>query len=56
MSLAFIFDATTDGTERLRYVVTVDIAPLRAAKYHLADQAYGELMRTTFTPRAPSRG
>jgi NAD(P)-dependent dehydrogenase (short-subunit alcohol dehydrogenase family) len=43
-----IFDATTDGTDRLRYVATEDIQPLVQARRETSEDAYMLLMRKQF--------
>jgi hypothetical protein len=43
-----IFTATTDGTDRLRYVATPDIAPLIAARRETSEEAYMAVMRQRF--------
>ncbi|WP_219220188.1 SDR family oxidoreductase [Variovorax boronicumulans] len=47
-----IYEATSDGTDRLRYVATEDIAPLVRARRESSEDDYIALMRTTFTPTA----
>jgi NAD(P)-dependent dehydrogenase (short-subunit alcohol dehydrogenase family) len=47
-----IYDAATDGTDRLRYVATEDIKPLVAARRETSEQAYVTLMRARFGPKA----
>jgi NAD(P)-dependent dehydrogenase (short-subunit alcohol dehydrogenase family) len=43
-----IFDAASDGTDRLRYVATKDIEPLVKARRETSEDAYIALMRSTF--------
>ena len=43
-----IFEAATDGTDRLRYVATADIAPLVQARRETSEESYGALMRSRF--------
>lgn len=43
-----IFDATTDGTDRLRYVATEDIKPLVKARRETSEETYMALMRDRF--------
>jgi NAD(P)-dependent dehydrogenase (short-subunit alcohol dehydrogenase family) len=43
-----IFEATTDGTDRLRYVATDDIKPLVTARRETSEQAYMHFMREQF--------
>ena len=43
-----IFDAATDGTDRLRYLATEDIAPLVKARRESSEEAYIALMRSRF--------
>jgi NAD(P)-dependent dehydrogenase (short-subunit alcohol dehydrogenase family) len=43
-----IFDAASDGTDRLRYVATKDIEPLVKARRETSEEAYIALMRSTF--------
>jgi NAD(P)-dependent dehydrogenase (short-subunit alcohol dehydrogenase family) len=45
-----IFDATTDGTARLRYVATEDIRPLVKARRESSEEEYMALMRSRFGP------
>jgi NAD(P)-dependent dehydrogenase (short-subunit alcohol dehydrogenase family) len=44
-----IFDAASDGTDRLRYVATKDIEPLVKARRETSEDAYIALMRSTFS-------
>jgi NAD(P)-dependent dehydrogenase (short-subunit alcohol dehydrogenase family) len=44
-----IFEAATDGTDRLRYVATEDIAPLVQARRETSEDNYWALMRSRFT-------
>jgi NAD(P)-dependent dehydrogenase (short-subunit alcohol dehydrogenase family) len=44
-----IFDAASDGTDRLRYVATKDIEPLVKARRESSEDAYMALMRATFS-------
>lgn len=50
-----IYDAATDGTDRLRYVATDDIKPLIKARRETSETAYIDLMRSQFLPGAPKR-
>jgi len=43
-----IFDAATDGTNRLRYVATEDIQPLVKARRETSEEQYIELMRSRY--------
>jgi NAD(P)-dependent dehydrogenase (short-subunit alcohol dehydrogenase family) len=43
-----IFDATTDGSDQLRYVATKDIAPLVTARRETSEQEYIAMMRSKF--------
>jgi NAD(P)-dependent dehydrogenase (short-subunit alcohol dehydrogenase family) len=43
-----IFEATTDGTDRLRYVATEDIQPLVRARRETSEDAYMHFMRERF--------
>lgn len=43
-----IFAAATDGTTRLRYVITDDIKPLVAARRETNEESYLAMMRKTF--------
>jgi NAD(P)-dependent dehydrogenase (short-subunit alcohol dehydrogenase family) len=43
-----IYEAATDGTQRLRYVATEDIKPLVSARRETSEDAYIELMRSRF--------
>jgi NAD(P)-dependent dehydrogenase (short-subunit alcohol dehydrogenase family) len=45
-----IFDAATDGSDRLRYVATKDIEPLVKARRETSEDAYMAMMRATFIP------
>jgi NAD(P)-dependent dehydrogenase (short-subunit alcohol dehydrogenase family) len=45
---AVIFEASCDGTDRLRYVATDDIAPLVKARRESGEDAYTALMRSSF--------
>jgi NAD(P)-dependent dehydrogenase (short-subunit alcohol dehydrogenase family) len=47
-----IFEAATDGTDRLRYVATDDIAPMVQARRETSESAYRALMRARFTANA----
>ena len=47
-----IYDAATDGTDRLRYVATEDIKPLVNARRETSEEAYVALMRARFGPKA----
>ncbi len=44
-----IFEAATDGTDRLRYVATEDIAPLVQARRETSEDSYWAQMRSRFT-------
>ncbi|MDC3955304.1 SDR family oxidoreductase [Polyangium jinanense] len=46
-----IFEAATDGTDRLRYLATKDIAPLVEARRQTSEEAYIEMMRSRFAPK-----
>ncbi|MFT3767610.1 MAG: SDR family oxidoreductase [Minicystis sp.] len=46
-----IFDAATDGTDRLRYVATKDIEPLVRLRRETSESEYMEKMRAQFRPR-----
>nr|WP_281493753.1 SDR family NAD(P)-dependent oxidoreductase [Ancylobacter koreensis] len=46
--VAAIFEAATDGTDRLRYAPTNDIAPLLAARRGASEEAYRALTRRLF--------
>ncbi|APR83643.1 short-chain dehydrogenase [Minicystis rosea] len=48
---AAIFDAATDGTDRLRYVATPDIEPLVKARRETSEAAYIAGMRDRFLTR-----
>ncbi|MET0659993.1 MAG: SDR family oxidoreductase [Steroidobacteraceae bacterium] len=51
-----IFDAATDGTDRLRYVATSDIEPWLAARRECSESHYIDLMRGKFLrARAPRK-
>ena len=43
-----IFEATTDGTDRLRYLATEDIRPLVEARRQTSEEAYMAFMRQQF--------
>jgi len=45
-----IFEAASDGTDRLRYLATQDIAPLVKARRETSEDAYIAMMRSTFAP------
>ena len=47
----FVYNAVTDDTDRLRYMVGDEMNNLLDAKKALSDQSYVELMRKTFTPK-----
>jgi NAD(P)-dependent dehydrogenase (short-subunit alcohol dehydrogenase family) len=49
-----IFEAATDGTDRLRYVATGDIAPLVKARRETSEAEYIGHMRSQFSPPKPS--
>jgi NAD(P)-dependent dehydrogenase (short-subunit alcohol dehydrogenase family) len=44
-----IFDAATDGSDRLRYVATDDIKPLVKARRETSEEEYITFMRSTFS-------
>jgi len=46
-----IFEAATDGTDRLRYVATDDIAPIIEARRQTSEPDYIAFMRSNFTPK-----
>ncbi|TKD11835.1 SDR family oxidoreductase [Polyangium fumosum] len=46
-----VFEAATDGTDRLRYLATKDIAPLVEARRQTSEEAYIEMMRSRFSPK-----
>jgi NAD(P)-dependent dehydrogenase (short-subunit alcohol dehydrogenase family) len=46
-----IFEAATDGTDRLRYLGTKDIAPLVQARRETSEEAYIGMMRSRFAPK-----
>jgi NAD(P)-dependent dehydrogenase (short-subunit alcohol dehydrogenase family) len=46
-----IFEAASDGTDRLRYVATADIAPLVKARRETSEQEYIAFMRARFFPK-----
>ncbi|MDI1479390.1 SDR family oxidoreductase [Polyangium sp. y55x31] len=46
-----IFEAATDGTDRLRYLATKDITPLVEARRQTSEEAYIEMMRSRFSPK-----
>jgi NAD(P)-dependent dehydrogenase (short-subunit alcohol dehydrogenase family) len=46
-----IFEAATDGTDRLRYVATADIVPLVEARRTTSEERYIEFMRSRFAPK-----
>lgn len=48
-----IFDAATDGTDRLRYLGTQDIVPLVTARRETGEERYMEFMRSRFMPKGP---
>jgi NAD(P)-dependent dehydrogenase (short-subunit alcohol dehydrogenase family) len=45
-----IFEATTDGTNQLRYIATEDILPLVRARRETSEEEYIEFMRSRFMP------
>lgn len=49
---AAIFGATTDGTNRLRYVATADIVPLLTARRETSEENYMAFMRSLFMPKS----
>ncbi|RYX82145.1 SDR family oxidoreductase [bacterium] len=46
-----IFEAATDGTNRLRYLVTDDVAPLVEMRESMPDEAFVSHMRSMFLPQ-----
>lgn len=46
-----IFEAASDGSDRLRYLATQDIAPLVAARRETSEEAYMATMRERFLTR-----
>ena len=46
-----MFEAATDGTDRLRYLATADIAPLVKARRETSEPEYIALMRSQFMPK-----
>ncbi|HEY0121757.1 MAG TPA: SDR family oxidoreductase [Rhizobium sp.] len=46
-----LFDAATDGTQRLRYVVTEDIAPLVRLRQEASEEEYMAFMREHVAPK-----
>jgi NAD(P)-dependent dehydrogenase (short-subunit alcohol dehydrogenase family) len=46
-----IYEAATDGTERLRYLIGHDSRGFIKARQELADQAYVEFLRAQFRPK-----
>jgi NAD(P)-dependent dehydrogenase (short-subunit alcohol dehydrogenase family) len=46
-----IFEAASDGTDRLRYVATKDILPLVKARRETSEEHYMALMRSQFMPK-----
>src|SRR6266404_1853249 len=46
-----IFEAATDGTDRVRYVATADIAPLVKAGRETSEQEYIAFMRSRFSSK-----
>jgi NAD(P)-dependent dehydrogenase (short-subunit alcohol dehydrogenase family) len=47
-----IFDALTDGTDRLRYVITDDVAPLVEMKHSTPNEEFVSHLRSMFVPGA----
>jgi NAD(P)-dependent dehydrogenase (short-subunit alcohol dehydrogenase family) len=47
-----IYEAATDGTDRLRYVATEDIKPLVKARRETSEEDYVAIMRSRFSPKA----
>jgi len=43
-----IYDAATDGTDRLRYVATDDIKPLAKMRRETSEEQYMDFMRARF--------
>jgi NAD(P)-dependent dehydrogenase (short-subunit alcohol dehydrogenase family) len=50
-----IYNAATDGTDRLRYVATEDIKPLVRARRETSEEEYIALMRARFGRKADAR-
>ena len=46
-----IFEAATDGTNRLRYLATTDIAPLAKSRRETSEQEYIAFMKARFSPK-----
>jgi NAD(P)-dependent dehydrogenase (short-subunit alcohol dehydrogenase family) len=46
-----IFEAATDGTDRLRYLATKDIEPLVKMRRETSEEAYTAFMRSRFMPK-----
>ncbi|HVK67140.1 MAG TPA: SDR family oxidoreductase [Polyangium sp.] len=46
-----VFEAANDGTDRLRYLATKDIASLVEARRQTSEEAYIEMMRSRFSPK-----
>jgi hypothetical protein len=46
-----IFEAASDGTNRLRYVATKDILPLVKTRRETSEEHYMALMRSQFMPK-----
>jgi short-subunit dehydrogenase len=47
-----IFEATTDGTSRLRYQRIKDVEPFVKARREMPEQDYMEFMRAQFLPKS----
>jgi NAD(P)-dependent dehydrogenase (short-subunit alcohol dehydrogenase family) len=47
-----IFEAATDGSDRLRYLATKDIEPLVKARRETSETEYIKMMRTKFLPKS----
>ncbi|KQU83323.1 short-chain dehydrogenase [Mesorhizobium sp. Root102] len=45
---AAIFEAATDGTDRLRYIPTSDVQPIFNARRHTSEEQYQTLVRSLF--------
>lgn len=51
-----IYAATTDGTERLRYLVTDEVAPMLEKKHSLPNEEFVAHMRSLFVPAKEEPG
>jgi hypothetical protein len=47
-----IYEAATDGTDRLRYLVGDDSRGFIKARQEMSDQDYVDFMRSRFAPKA----